>query len=76
MKTNKIEPVVNNIAHYMKKRKMTPVAFAKAMGVSYQTVNNWMSNRSQPKLENIHKAGEIFKINPKKLITFNITWDE
>ena len=78
MKTSEKTPktkVINKLAIYMGKRKITPVDFAKAMGVSYQSINNWMVNRSQPKLENLWKAGKILGVDPKKLILFNVTWD-
>lgn len=53
------ESVKINLAAVRANAKMSQEAWAKALGVQAQTVSNWESGRSQPKLEQVRKMSEL-----------------
>lgn len=47
---------------------ITIVALAKQMGVSRQTVYNWISKKSSPSAEQIIQLGKILRLKGSKIL--------
>jgi len=59
--------IQNNLKKLMKKRKVTQVSLAKAVGVSHRTVVYWYSNKFQPKTKYWEKILQVLKCDVKDL---------
>lgn len=51
-------------------RNLSQVDFAKALGVSKQTVSNWENDNIQPSLEMFVRIAEFLGVTPNQLLGF------
>jgi transcriptional regulator with XRE-family HTH domain len=60
--------IKNNIGYWVKKRGVKIKFISKQLNVSYQTVSNWMNNRSQPNLTQAAMLSELLNVTLDDLI--------
>lgn len=59
--------IQNNLKKLMKKRKVTQIALAKAVGVSHRAVVYWYANKFQPKTKYWEKILRVLQCDVKDL---------
>lgn len=59
---------MNRIKEVLEEKGIKQIWLAEKLGKSYNMVNGYVQNRSQPKLEILFKIAEILEVNPKDLI--------
>jgi transcriptional regulator with XRE-family HTH domain len=62
---------LNRIKAVLKERGIRQTWLAKKLGKSYNMVNSYVQNRSQPSLEDLNKIANILNIDIKELIVSN-----
>lgn len=58
----------DNIAYYMERDRMTRHELAKALGVSYSIVTQWLNAKAYPRIDSIERMANLFGIEKKDLI--------
>lgn len=58
----------NNIGHWVKERGVKLKYISDHLEVSYQTVSNWLNNRSQPSLIQAAILSELLNVPLEQLI--------
>ncbi|MBO0959575.1 helix-turn-helix transcriptional regulator [Neobacillus sp. MM2021_6] len=59
----------NNIGYWVKERGVKLKKISEKLGVSYQTVSNWINNRSQPDLTQAAVLADILMVSLEQLVT-------
>jgi len=59
---------MNRIKEVLEERGIKQTWLAKKLGKSYNMVNSYVQNRSQPSLEVLYAIAEILEVNPKDLL--------
>jgi len=59
---------MNRIKEVLEEKGIKQVWLADKLGKSYNMVNSYVQNRTQPSLEVLFKIAEILKVNVKDLI--------
>jgi len=60
---------MNRIKEVLEQKGIKQVWLADQLGKSYNIVNGYVQNRTQPSIEVLYKIGEILDIEPKDLLT-------
>ena len=63
-----IEVFRKNLANLISERKLTQREFAKMVGVSAPTVNDWLKGKTSPRMNKIDKICSIFSIKRSDLL--------
>lgn len=63
---NKI--IMNRIKEVLEKQGQTQIWLAEKLGKSYNMVNSYAQNRTQPSIEILFEIGKILKVDPKDLL--------
>lgn len=63
----KITPM-NRIKEVLEEKGIKQVWLAEKLGKSFNTVNGYVQNRTQPSLEVLYEIGRILNVHPKELI--------
>jgi transcriptional regulator with XRE-family HTH domain len=58
----------NSIGYWVKERGVKLNYLSERLGVSYQTVSNWVNNRSQPTLIQAAVIGELLNVSLDQLV--------
>lgn len=58
----------NNIGYWVKERGVKLKYLSDKLGVSYQTVSNWINNRSQPDLTQAAAISELLNVSLDNLV--------
>ena len=59
---------MNRIKEVLESKGIKQVWLAEKLGKSYNMVNSYVQNRTQPSLEDLYRIAEILEVNPKKLL--------
>jgi putative transcriptional regulator len=59
---------MNRIKEVLEQKGIKQVWLADQLGKSYNIVNGYVQNRTQPSIEVLYKIGEILDIEPKELL--------
>ena len=59
---------MNRIKEVLEEKGIKQVWLAEQLGKSYNIVNGYVQNRSQPSLEVLYKIAEILQIDAKELL--------
>jgi putative transcriptional regulator len=59
---------MNRIKEVLEQKGIKQVWLADQIGKSYNIVNGYVQNRSQPSIEVLYKIAEILNVNPKDLL--------
>jgi putative transcriptional regulator len=59
---------MNRIKEVLEKQGLTQVWLSNQLGKSYNIVNGYVQNRSQPSIEVLYKIAEILNVKPKDLL--------
>jgi putative transcriptional regulator len=59
---------MNRIKEVLEEKGIKQVWLAEQIGKSYNVVNGYVQNRSQPSIEVLYRIGEILNIDPKELL--------
>lgn len=59
---------MNRIKQVLEEKGIKQVWLAEQLGKSFNTVNGYVQNRTQPSLEVLFKIATILKVEPKELI--------
>lgn len=59
---------MNRIKEVLEEKGIKQVWLADQLGKSYNIVNGYVQNRTQPSIEVLYKIGEILDIEPKDLL--------
>jgi putative transcriptional regulator len=59
---------MNRIKEVLEQKGIKQVWLADQLGKSYNIVNGYVQNRTQPSIEVLYKIGEILDIEPKDLL--------
>jgi len=59
---------MNRIKEVLEERGVKQVWLAERLGKSFNTVNGYVQNRTQPSLETLHEIASILKIDVKELL--------
>ncbi|MFS4481575.1 helix-turn-helix domain-containing protein [Hyunsoonleella sp. 2307UL5-6] len=59
---------MNRIKEVLEERGVKQVWLAERLGKSFNTVNGYVQNRTQPSLETLYEIASILKIDVKELL--------
>lgn len=59
---------MNRIKEVLEDKGIKQVWLAEQLGKSFNTVNGYVQNRTQPSLETLYEIAKILDINPKELL--------
>ncbi len=59
---------MNRIKEVLDERGIKQVWLAEKLGKSFNTINAYVQNRTQPSIEVLYKIAEILNVNPKELL--------
>tara|TARA_R110001583_G_scaffold195514_2_gene374796 strand:- start:74 stop:265 length:192 start_codon:yes stop_codon:yes gene_type:complete len=59
---------MNRIKEVLEEKGVKQVWLADKLGKSFNTVNGYVQNRTQPSLEVLYEIAKILNINPKELL--------
>ncbi|WP_452219449.1 helix-turn-helix domain-containing protein [Lacinutrix salivirga] len=59
---------MNRIKQVLEEKGIKQVWLADKLGKSFNTVNGYVQNRSQPSLEVLYEIAEILNVDPKELL--------
>lgn len=59
---------MNRIKEVLEEKGIKQVWLAEKLGKSFNTVNGYVQNRTQPSLEVLYKIAEILSVDPKVLL--------
>lgn len=59
---------MNRIKEVLEEKGIKQVWLADQLGKSFNTVNGYVQNRSQPSLESLYEIAKILDVNPKELL--------
>ena len=59
---------MNRIKEILEERGVKQVWLAERLGKSFNTVNGYVQNRTQPSLETLYEIASILKIDAKELL--------
>ncbi len=59
---------MNRIKEVLEEKGIKQVWLAEKLGKSFNTVNGYVQNRTQPSLEVLYKIAEILSVDPKFLL--------
>jgi putative transcriptional regulator len=59
---------MNRIKEVLEQKGIKQVWLADQLGKSYNIVNGYVQNRTQPSIEVLYRIGEILNIDPKELL--------
>jgi transcriptional regulator with XRE-family HTH domain len=59
---------MNRIKEFLEQKGIKQVWLADQLGKSYNIVNGYVQNRTQPSIEVLYRIGEILNIDPKELL--------
>lgn len=62
---------MNRIKEVLEERGVKQVWLAEKLGKSFNTINGYVQNRSQPSLETLYKIASILKVDVKNLLQDN-----
>ncbi|REG84108.1 helix-turn-helix domain-containing protein [Winogradskyella sediminis] len=62
---------MNRIKEVLEERGVKQVWLAEKLGKSFNTVNGYVQNRTQPSLETLYEIAAILNINVKELLVTN-----
>lgn len=62
---------MNRIKEVLESKGIKQTWLANQLGKSYNMVNNYCQNRSQPRLEVLFEIAKILEVEPKELIKSN-----
>lgn len=60
---------MNRIKEVLEKQGQTQIWLAEKLGKSYNMVNSYAQNRSQPSIEILFKIGQLLNVEPKELLS-------
>jgi transcriptional regulator with XRE-family HTH domain len=63
---------MNRIKEVLEEKGIKQIWLADKLGRSYNIVNSYAQNRSQPSIEVLYKIAEILNVTPKDLLKDNI----
>ena len=58
----------DNIQHFMNRDNMSRAELAKALGVSYSIVTQWINMKAYPRIDKIEKMANLFGIEKADLV--------
>ena len=59
---------MNRIKEVLADKGIKQTWLAEKLGKSYNMVNSYVQNRSQPSLEDLYRIAEILEVKPKELL--------
>ncbi|GAB7258291.1 helix-turn-helix domain-containing protein [Polaribacter sp. OB-PA-B3] len=59
---------MNRIKEVLEEKGIKQVWLAEKLGRSFNTVNGYVQNRSQPSLEMLYEIAKILNVEPKELL--------
>ena len=59
---------VNRIKEVLKEKGLTQTWLAAELGKSYNMVNSYVQNRSQPSIELLYDIAELLNVDPRSLL--------
>jgi transcriptional regulator with XRE-family HTH domain len=59
---------VNRIKEVLKEKGLTQTWLASELGKSYNMVNSYVQNRSQPSIELLYDIAELLNVDPRSLL--------
>ncbi|PWK19632.1 helix-turn-helix domain-containing protein [Xanthomarina spongicola] len=59
---------MNRIKEVLEAKGIKQIWLAEKLGKSFNTVNGYVQNRTQPSIEVLYKIAEILNVNPKELL--------
>ena len=59
---------MNRIKEVLEEKGIKQVWLAEKLGKSFNTVNGYVQNRSQPSLEMLYEIAKILNVEPKELL--------
>lgn len=62
---------MNRIKEVLVEKGVKQIWLAEKLGKSFNTVNSYVQNRQQPRLEVLHKIADILDVDVKSLIVSN-----
>ena len=62
---------MNRIKEVLEEKGIKQIWLAEKLGKSFNTVNSYVQNRQQPRLEVLHKIADILDVDIKTLIISN-----
>jgi len=62
---------MNRIKEVLEEKGIKQTWLANQIGKSFNTVNGYVQNRQQPRMETLFEIARILKVNPKDLIDPN-----
>ena len=62
---------MNRIKEVLAEKGVKQIWLAEKIGKSFNTVNSYVQNRQQPRLEVLHKIADILDVDIKSLIVSN-----
>ncbi len=62
---------MNRIKEVLKEKGVKQTALAEKLGKSYNMVNSYVQNRSQPSLETLNQIAELMDVDVRELIVSN-----
>ena len=62
---------MNRIKEVLEEKGIKQTWLANQIGKSFNTVNGYVQNRQQPRMETLFEIARILKVNPKDLIDTN-----
>jgi len=62
---------MNRIKEVLEEKGIKQIWLAEKLGKSFNTVNSYVQNRQQPRLEVLNKIADILDVNIKSLIISN-----
>lgn len=59
---------MNRIKEVLEEKGIKQVWLSEKLGKSYNIVNSYVQNRSQPSLEVLYRIAELLNVDPKELL--------
>ncbi|WP_417861422.1 helix-turn-helix domain-containing protein [Winogradskyella sediminis] len=59
---------MNRIKEVLEEKGIKQVWLAEKLGKSFNTVNGYVQNRSQPSLEMLYEIAKVLNVEPKELL--------
>ena len=66
--TQKWQEKMNRIKEVLEKKGIKQIWLAEQLGKSYNMVNSYVQNRSQPSIEDLYKIAEILTVDVTELL--------
>nr|WP_215906958.1 helix-turn-helix transcriptional regulator [Olleya sediminilitoris] len=63
---------INRIKEVLEDKGIKQVWLAERLGKSFNTVNGYVQNRTQPSLEVLYEIANILNVDPKELLKTNL----